>query len=70
MRYTTNHIKSHRSSMTDETKQIIKEIKNCIKNGDEWKSVLEERTKEISDGVQRNKVIDSVIKYVCKLENN
>ena len=65
MRYTTNHIKSHRSSMTDETKQIIKEIKQLIKNGDEWESVLEERTKGMF-GNQKLKVIDSVIAYAMK----
>lgn len=65
MRYTTNHIKSHRSSMTDETKQIIKEIKQLIDNGDEWKSVLEERTKGMFDN-QKLKVIDSVIAYAMK----
>lgn len=59
-------LRCSRTQQTDETKAIIKKAKKDIDNGMDCRKVLNKATELITDNIQRNKVSQSIIKYIEK----
>ena len=57
-------MKCSRTQQTEETKTIIRKAKKDIDNGRNYKEVLEEVNESITDSIQRNKAVKSIIDYI------
>lgn len=53
-----------RSQQSEETKKIIRKAKKDIDSGRDYKEVLDEIEKVITDGTQRRKAIKSIVDYI------
>ena len=59
-----NNIRCSRTQQTKETKAIIAKAKRDIDNGKNYKDVLNEVREMITDSIQREKAIKSIIDYI------
>ena len=59
-----NSIRCSRTQQTKETKAIIAKAKKDIDNGKNYKDVLDEIREMITDSIQREKAIKSIIDYI------
>ena len=53
-----------RTQQTEETKTIIRKAKKDIDNGRNYKEVLAEVEEAITDSIQRQKAIKSIVDYI------
>lgn len=58
-----NHTRCSRTQQDDETKRIIQKAKRNIDAGMDWREAIKE-AESITDTIQRNKAMKSIIDYV------
>lgn len=57
-------LRCSRTQQTEETKKIIRKAKKDIDNGRNYKEVLAEVEEIITDSIQRQKAIKSIVDYI------
>lgn len=57
-------MKASRTQQSEETKKIIKKAKTRIDKGENWKTVIDDLKSQITDSIQREKAVKSIIDYI------